>query len=83
MAPLMGDGDVVIVRRQAAADTGDVAIVLINGSDATVKKIKRSVGGVTLVPLNPAYEPVYYSVDDCARLPVTIIGKVIEVRKKL
>ena len=57
MEPKISDGDVVIVRRQPDVDSGDIAVVLVNGDDATVKRIKKSPQGVTLIPSNPAYEP--------------------------
>jgi repressor LexA len=82
MEPRICEGDVVIVRRQADADTGDVAIVIVNGYNATVKRIKKETTGITLIPFNPAYEVRYYSAEDVERLPVRIIGKVVELRGK-
>lgn len=82
MEPKISDGDVVIVRRQPDVDSGDIAVVLVNGNDATVKRIKKSPQGVTLIPSNPAYEPMYYSNEEIESLPVTILGKVVELRAK-
>lgn len=42
MEPRMMEGDVVIVRRQDDVDSGDVAIVLVNGDEATVKRVKKA-----------------------------------------
>lgn len=83
MEPKISDGDVVIVRRQPDVDNGDIAVVLVNGNDATVKKIKKSPQGVVLIPSNPAYEPMYYSNEEIESLPVTILGRVVELRAKL
>lgn len=83
MEPRICEGDVVIVRKQDDADTGDVAIVLVNGYDATCKRIKKEAHGLTLIPNNPAYEAKYYSAEEIASLPVRIIGKVVELRGKL
>lgn len=83
MEPKISDGDVVIVRRQPDVDSGDIAVVLVNGDDATVKKIKKSPQGVTLIPSNPAYEPMYYSNEEIESLPVQILGRVVELRAKL
>ncbi|MBQ3379178.1 MAG: helix-turn-helix domain-containing protein [Clostridia bacterium] len=83
MEPRICDGDVVIVRRQPCADTGDVAIVLVNGNDATIKKIKYQSDGVMLIPLNASYEPIFYSKEETEKLPVEVIGKVVELRGKL
>ena len=82
MEPKISDGDVVIVRRQPDVDSGDIAVVLVNGDDATVKRIKKSPQGVTLIPSNPAYEPMYYSNEEIESLPVTILGRVVELRAK-
>lgn len=83
MEPKISDGDVVIVRRQPDVDSGDIAVVLVNGDDATVKRIKKSPQGVTLIPSNPAYEPMYYSNKEIESLPVQILGRVVELRAKL
>ena len=83
MEPRICDGDVVIVRLQGDVDTGDVAVVLINGDSATVKKIKKDAdGSIWLIPNNPAFEAVHYSPQERDDLPVTIIGKVVELRGK-
>lgn len=82
MEPRMREGDVVIVRKQDDADTGDIAIILVNGNEATVKKIKKEPSGISLIPNNPAHDIQYYSAADIASLPVRIIGKVVELRAK-
>ncbi len=82
MEPRMREGDVVIVRKQEDADNGDIAIVLVNGNEATVKKIKKEPSGISLIPNNPAHDIQYYSAADIASLPVRIIGKVVELRAK-
>lgn len=82
MEPRIREGDVVIVRKQDTADSGDTAVVLVNGDSATVKRIKKEPGGIALIPNNPAFEVKYYSAAEIANLPVTIVGKVIELRGK-
>lgn len=83
MEPRIREGDVVIVRQQEDADTGDTAVVLVNGESATVKRIKKGPdGGLWLLPNNPAYEPQHYSPAEVADKPVRIIGKVVELRGK-
>lgn len=83
MEPKISDGDVVIVRKQPDVDSGEVAVVLINGCDATVKRIKKNSGGITLIANNPAFEPIYYSNEEVAQLPVVILGRVVELRAKI
>lgn len=83
MEPRIREGDVVIVRQQEDADTGDTAVVLVNGESATVKRIKKEPdGGLWLLPNNPAYDPQHYSPAEVADKPVRIIGKVVELRGK-
>lgn len=83
MQPRMFDGDVVIVRQQEDVDSGDTAIVLVNGEEATCKKIKKEANGIWLIGLNSAFTPLFYSNDDIVNLPVRIVGKVIELRGKM
>ena len=83
MLPTLKDGDVVIVKKQPTVDSGDIAIVLVNGNDATVKEIKESPAGITLIGHNVAvYTPHFYSNHDIESLPIQIIGKVVEMRRK-
>lgn len=82
MEPRIKDGDVVIIRKQNDCNSGDIAVVLVNGDEATVKRIKKRPEGIMLIPSNPAYEPMFYPNEDIEKLPVTIIGKVIELRAK-
>ena len=83
MEPRIREGDVVIVRKQDDADTGDTAVVMVNGDSATVKRIKKeSDGSLWLLPNNPAYDPQHFSVAEIAETPVHIIGKVVELRGK-
>lgn len=82
MEPKMSSGDVVIVRKQPDAESGDIAIVCINGDEATCKKIKKTPEGVMLISLNPAYEPMFYSKKQVEELPLTILGRVVELRAK-
>lgn len=82
MEPRMREGDVVIVRKQDTAQTGDTVVVLVNGDSATVKKIKIGSDGISLIPTNPAYDVQFYSAADVERLPVRVIGRVVELRAK-
>lgn len=83
MEPTLHDGDVVIVRKQPNVESGEIAIVLVNGNDATVKEVKESPAGITLIGHNVAvYTPHFYTNDEIQSLPITILGKVVELRRK-
>ncbi len=83
MLPRMEDGDVVIVKKQEDVESGDIAVVLVNGEDATVKKIVKSEAGIMLVASNQAvFEPTFYTNQQIEELPISILGKVVELRGK-
>lgn len=82
MNPDFIENDIVIVRKQDDIDSGSIAVVLVNSCEATVKRIYKDVNGITLAPINSSFRPVFYSNEDIKSLPVQIIGKVIENRRK-
>lgn len=83
MEPEMKEGDLVIVHKQEYFDNGDICIVLVNGNEATVKKVQKSAQGITLIGFNAVvYPPHFYNAKEVEDLPVKIIGKVEEVRRK-
>lgn len=82
MEPEMREGDLVIVHKQDYFDSGDICIVLVNGDEATVKKVIKSDQGITLIGFNATvYPPHFYNVRQVEELPVRVIGKVKEVRR--
>lgn len=82
MEPRMREGDVVIIRKQNIVDNGDIAVVLVNGNDATVKKFFKYDNGVHLISFNPKYDPFTYTPEQVNNLPVQVIGRVVELRAK-
>lgn len=82
MYPRIIDGDVVIVRKQSYADNRDIVIVLINGDDGTCKQYYRFDDHIELKPFNPMYKPLVFTKEEVDRLPVQILGKVVELRGK-
>lgn len=84
MSPYILDRDIVIVRRQDTVESGDIAIVLVNGNEATCKMVKIGDNGITLIGHNTlVYPPHFYSQKEIATLPVRIIGRVVEVKRSL
>lgn len=82
MEPKFSAGDVVIVRKQSDAESGDIVIALVNGDDATCKRLKKYEHGIMLLSNNPNYEPMVFSWKDIKDKPVEIIGRVVELRAK-
>lgn len=82
MEPRMCEGDVVIVRQQDDAESGDVVIAMVNGNDAICKRLRKYRDGIELISNNPSYEPMFFSKEEIENKPVKIIGKVVELRGK-
>lgn len=83
MEPKLYEGDIVIIKTQTYCDSGDIAIVLVNGNEATVKKVVFSPTGITLIGFNAnVYPPHLYTAEEVQTLPVSIVGKVIESRRR-
>lgn len=82
MEPKIDDGDVVIVRQQSDANSGDTVIALVNGDDATCKRLEKTDNGIMLVSTNAKYPPMFFTKEDIETKPVVILGKVVELRSK-
>lgn len=82
MEPKISDGDVVIVRQQDDAESGDTVIATINGSEATCKRLRKYRDGIELISTNPSYEPMFFSNEDIVKKPIKVIGRVVELRAK-
>lgn len=82
MEPKISEGDVVVVRKQSSVDNGEIAVVLINGDEATIKKFYKTENGIKLISTNAKYDPFYYTPAEVNSLPVSVIGKVVELRAK-
>ena len=82
MMPSICDGDIVIVRQQETAETGDIVIATVNGTDATCKRLRKYKDGIELIANNPTYAPMDFSNQEIVEKPVKIIGKVVELRRK-
>lgn len=83
MEPDIHDGDTVIVKKQDDAESNEIVIALINGNDGVCKRLKKYAESIALVSINPDYEPMYFNQDEIDNTPVRIIGKVVELRRKL
>lgn len=82
MAPAILFEDTVIVDRRAEVKSGDIAAVSIGASDLSVKRIIKKGTSLMLVPENSAFEPMLFSYKEIDELPVKILGKVVELRRR-
>lgn len=85
MYPKYNNNDIVIFEKcsdKNKANNKDCA-VMVNGDDATFKKVKISDSGITLFPYNSNYDVINYTTEDIINKPVSIIGIGREKRTKI
>lgn len=76
MEPLFDDGDIVIVHKQDDFNNGENCVILINGDEATIKKVYKGTTGIKLQAVNPYYPPRIFTEEEIRDLPVKVIGVV-------
>lgn len=81
MSPLIDDGSRVLVKMQDSVDSGQVAVVLIDGDEGSVKRVNYGKGWIELLSVNPYYPPRRFEGTDVER--VRVVGLVKDVLKKL
>lgn len=64
------DGDVVYIRRQEAVENGQIAAVMVDDGEATLKRFYQDGNTVTLIAENPAVPPMVFNGEDINRLRV-------------
>ena len=82
MYPEYLDGDIIILEKVEDVENGQDACVMCNGDDGTFKRVFKNENGIILQPLNPQYQPMVYTNEQIEKLPIRIIGKVVELRRK-
>lgn len=84
MYPTYQPGDTIICLRQPDCESGQDAVVYVNGYNATLKRVIKQQFGILLQPLNPdpQYEAHFYDYDDPDN-PISILGVVVELRRKM
>ena len=70
------NGDYVVVRRQDTAENGEIVAALVDGGEATVKRIYREDGRIRLQPANETMDPIY--ADD-----VAVLGRIVGVFRRI
>ena len=83
MYPDYKTGDILIIKQQNDCNSGDDCIVMVNGDDATFKRVIKQEKSIILKPLNNNYEPYYFDEYEILTKPVKIVGVAVEVRRKL
>ena len=83
MSPKLLEGDVVIVRKQPDAESGQTVVVKVNGEEAVIKKLIKYANGIALQSVNPVYHLLQFSSKEIEESPVTILGVVEEMRRRI
>ncbi|WP_417176489.1 LexA family protein [Anaerotignum sp.] len=73
------DGDLLLIRQQNDVDSGDIAVVAVNGDDATLKRVKKQKDAIILQPENPTCETMIFVGKD--REKISIRGRLMQLRK--
>ena len=80
MKPRIQENDFVVVLRQDQVESGSLALISIGGTMLTIKRVESERGGYLLSSNSPFFRPVFYSAEDIRRIPVRVIGKIVEMR---
>ncbi|MDA0186618.1 transcriptional repressor LexA [Roseicyclus sp.] len=68
----INDGDIVVIEDGAVAQNGDIVVALVEGHEATLKRLRRKAGMIALEAANPAYETRVFREDQ-----VSVQGKLV------
>lgn len=82
MSPIFIEGDIVIIKKQNDCENNQIAIVIVNGEEGTIKKVRKTEQGIILQPLNPAYAPMIFTNEEIKSMPVTIVGIVKQLKRE-
>ena len=82
MTPTLKPGDTVIISRSIPAENGDIVAVTVGNGDAMIKRIIKKDTSILLVSENSEYEPLVFSYGEFYNLPVSVLGRVIEMRRR-
>lgn len=82
MSPRILEDDIAVIKVCDWVNSGDIAAIKVNGDAATLKIVKFEQDGMWLIGINPNFKPIYYTAKECEDLPVTVIGKLVQVIQK-
>nr|DAL88823.1 MAG TPA: Repressor protein CI [Caudoviricetes sp.] len=80
MYPKIEDGDIIQVRKQESVDSGDIAVVLLDGDEGLVKRVLYGRNWIELHSINPMYPVQRYEGIDVQRIRVVgLVRSVIHI----
>lgn len=77
------DGDLVLVKAQDCAESGNIVVCVVNGDEATLKRFTKQGNMIILQPENSAHQPILVSCKDFDNGFARIVGIAKEVKHKL
>lgn len=83
MYPKILDGNIVIFLEQQSYENGDICVVRIDRTDATLKKVVQNKDSVVLQPLNPDFEPLVFFDSVVEKPSLEVIGVAKEIQREL
>lgn len=84
MSPILYEGDVVIIQPQTETTPKDLSLVKVDGEHASIKYVEVVENGLWLRAENKdVFEDKFYSIQEIINLPIKVVGKVIELRRKI
>lgn len=83
MAPVICEGDILTIQREQKVENGTIAAVQLGPDDSIVRRYFRSKQGVVLMPINPSTEPMFFSNEEVQHMPISVIGRIVELRRSL
>lgn len=77
------ENDLILVKKTHDVNSGELAVVMINGDEATLKRVIKKEDMLILEASNPNYETRFFTPEEVETLPVEIIGQVVNVKMNL
>lgn len=74
------EGDLLYIRKQDDVDSGNIAVVAVNGDNATLKRVVKKDNAIILQPENPDYDTQIFVGDEMKE--ITIVGRLMKVEKR-
>lgn len=83
MYPSFREDDIIIIHQQTHVDDNEMVVAVESRKKAFLKRIRVQDNGIMLLAENPDYESSFYTNEQMARLPITFLGKAVEMRREI
>ncbi len=83
MFPVFQNDDIIIVKLQSSADSNRIVVATEGREKSTLKRLRIQDNGILLIAENPEYDSIFYTNEQVRKLPVTIFGVAVELRREI